>query len=118
MRHLTSEAPFVLGGEIAWESPAAGLRRQILAHGPELMIVRVEFEPGAVGALHRHPHRQATYVSRGRFAVTVGNETRELTVGDCFYTAADVEHGVTALEAGELIDTFTPVRADFLVPRT
>jgi quercetin dioxygenase-like cupin family protein len=36
--------------------------------------------------------------------------------GDCFYASADVVHGVRALEDGALIDVFTPVRKDFLMP--
>jgi quercetin dioxygenase-like cupin family protein len=106
--------PFVRGAEAAWETTAAGVRRQVLGHGDDLMIVRVEFEAGAVGAVHHHPHRQATYVVAGRFEITLGDERRTLGAGDCFFAAAEVPHGVRALEAGTLIDTFTPARADFL----
>ena len=79
------------------------------------MMVRVDFELGAVGPMHQHPHRQATYVHSGRFEVTVDGERRILGAGDCFIARADAPHGVVALEAGTLIDTFTPARADFLV---
>lgn len=95
---------------------AAGVRRQILSHGPDLMVVRVAFEPGAIGALHHHPHRQATYVAAGSFEVTVGESQRTLHTGDTFFAAADVPHAVKALEAGILIDCFTPARTDFLDP--
>jgi quercetin dioxygenase-like cupin family protein len=108
--------PFVHGADIAWEKTGNGVRRQVLKHGPDLMIVRVEFEAGAVGPLHHHPHRQATYVATGSFDVTIGGETSTLVAGDCFYTVADIEHGVMAREAGMLIDVFTPVREDFLKP--
>ncbi|MEP7000934.1 MAG: cupin domain-containing protein [bacterium] len=107
---------FVRSAEIGWERTAEGIRRQVLGHGSDLMIVRVEFESGAVGAMHHHPHRQATFVATGRFEVTVGGETSEIQAGDCFYAEADVPHGVRALETGVLIDVFTPVRADFLKP--
>ena len=78
------------------------------------MLVRVKFEPGAVGALHHHPHRQATYVAHGSFEVTVGESKATLSEGDTFFAAADVPHGVKALERGMLIDSFTPARTDFL----
>ncbi|MDB4915216.1 MAG: Cupin 2 conserved barrel domain protein [Gemmatimonadetes bacterium] len=107
---------FVRSTEISWDVTGEGVRRQVLGHGTELMVVRVEFQAGAEGALHHHPHRQATYVAAGRFDVTVGDETSELVAGDCFYAAADVVHGVRALERGALIDVFTPVREDFLMP--
>jgi quercetin dioxygenase-like cupin family protein len=107
--------PFVRGADAPWQDTNdVGMRRQILGHGPDLMLVRVEFDEGAVGALHHHPHRQASYVAAGRFAVTIDGERSELGVGDCFFVTADKVHGVEALEAGTLIDAFTPARLDFL----
>lgn len=93
---------------------APGIQRQILSYGPDLMLVRVKFERGAVGAVHNHPHRQATYVAEGSFEVSVGDKSQTLKQGDTFFAAADVPHGVKALEPGMLIDCFTPARADFL----
>ena len=107
--------PFVRSDDTPWQSTNdVGVRRQILGHGPDLMLVRVEFEAGAVGALHHHPHRQVSYVAAGRFEVTVDGESTELGVGDCFFVTADKVHGVVAREAGTLIDVFTPARLDFL----
>lgn len=105
---------FVTDQATPLESVAPGITRKIMAHAGGLMLVRVCFEAGAVGALHSHPHEQVTYVARGRFRVTIGAETRELAAGDSFYAPPHVEHTVTALEAGELADIFTPQREDFL----
>jgi len=110
----TQTAAFVKSADTPWQRMAEGVRRQILGYGPDLMMVRVEFDAGAVGAVHHHPHRQVTYVSAGRFEVTVGDERATLGVGDCFFAKADVPHGVRALEAGTLVDVFTPARTDFL----
>ena len=110
------DIPFVDSSAAPWKTVAEGVTRQILSYGPDLMLVRVRFEPGAIGALHNHPHRQATYVAEGSFEVTVGQSRQTLTEGDTFFAAADVPHGVTALERGMLIDCFTPARADFLEP--
>jgi quercetin dioxygenase-like cupin family protein len=110
----TQTAAFVRSADTPWQWTGPGVRRQILGYGPDLMMVRVEFEAGAVGATHHHPHRQVTYVSAGRFEVTVGEERETLGVGDCFFARADVPHGVRALEAGALVDVFTPCREDFL----
>ena len=107
---------FVSANEIGWETMAHGVRRQVLGHGPDLMMVRVEFEKDGIGAMHQHPHRQATYVAEGRFLVTVGGERQELKAGDVFYAQADEPHGVRALEKGTLLDVFTPIREDFLKP--
>ena len=109
-----SDIPFVSSANTPWTWLADGVERQILSYGPDLMLVRVRFEPGAVGAIHHHPHRQATYVAEGSFEVIVGESKATLREGDTFFAAADVPHGVKALEKGLLIDCFTPARADFL----
>ena len=106
---------FVRSSSTQWQTTSdVGLRRQILGHGPDLMLVRVEFEAGAVAALHHHPHRQVAYVVTGLFEVTVDDERTELGPGDCFFVAANRVHGVVAREAGTVIDVFTPAREDFL----
>ena len=113
---IAASSAFVRTAEQSWTQMAPGVRRQILGHGPDLMMVRVEFDAGAVGAVHHHPHRQVTYVASGRFEIVVGDERTTLGAGDCFFATADVPHGVTAIEAGTLVDVFTPARADFLTP--
>ena len=105
---------FALGAETSWDKPADGVRRQVLGHGDDLMIVRVDFDVGAVGAVHHHAHRQATYIAAGRFEVSIGYERRVLNAGDSFFAAEGVPHGARALLAGTLIDAFTPARLDFL----
>jgi quercetin dioxygenase-like cupin family protein len=85
-----------------------------MAYDGQLMMVKVVFEKGAVGTMHEHYHSQATYVASGRFELTIGDEKRILTAGDGYYVAPDELHGCICLEAGVLIDTFSPVRADFL----
>jgi quercetin dioxygenase-like cupin family protein len=113
---MSATKAFVYSAEIGWEKAGEGIRRQVLGHGTDLMIVRVEFDGGAAGTMHQHPHRQGTYIVSGRFRATVGGEEAELGAGDCFYAPKDVPHVVTAVEGGVLIDVFTPVREDFLQP--
>ena len=108
---------FVHHADVPWQNTEPGVRRKILGHGPDLMMVRVDFEAGAVGAIHHHPHRQVSYVAAGSFEVTVAGERSVLGVGDCFFVTADLPHGVVAREAGTLIDVFTPRREEFLPTR-
>lgn len=92
-----------------------GLSRRILSYDERMMAVEVAFEKGAVGAVHSHPHAQISYVLSGRFLATVGDETREIAAGDTYVTAPQEPHGVTCLEAGALLDVFSPMREDFLL---
>jgi quercetin dioxygenase-like cupin family protein len=91
-----------------------GVTRTVLSDSPELMVVRFEFPSDGRGPLHSHPHVQATYVQSGRFEFTVGDDTFEVAPGDSFVVPSGVTHGCRALEAGTLVDTFTPRRDDFL----
>ena len=104
----------VRGHEATVEPAEPGVTRQVLGYDPELMMVRVSFEQGAVGYIHSHPHRQVTYVECGRFRVTLDGSETEAAAGDCWFVPPGVPHGATALDAGSLIDVFTPARTDFL----
>lgn len=99
---------------LAWEPTEPGVKRKIMAYGPDLMVVRVTFDAGAVGKAHSHPHRQASYVESGVFDVTIDGRTERLNAGDTFFVPADLVHGVVAVEAGQLVDSFTPMREEFL----
>ncbi|MFC5410121.1 cupin domain-containing protein [Larkinella bovis] len=105
---------FIHDTDRTWESVGPGVRRKIMAYDAGLMLVKVAFETGGVGAIHHHYHTQMSYVESGRFAITIGNETRELKAGDVYHIPPDVPHGAVALEAGVLVDVFTPMREDFV----
>ena len=110
----TKGEPFIVSSEIEWEKVDKGVERKILGYDDEVMMVCVRFEKGAIGSLHHHVHRQITYVQAGSFEVTINNNKKVLTQGDCFFVAPDLVHGVVALEEGSLVDVFTPARQDFL----
>lgn len=98
-------------------TPDPGVSRRVLAHSPELMVVSFRFETGAEGKLHSHPHVQSTFVASGRFQFFRDGLSYELSAGDSLIIPGGVEHGCRCIEAGELIDNFTPRRDDFpLVP--
>ncbi len=97
-----------------WEPAGEGVTRQIMGYDGQVMLVKVKFEKGAIGTPHTHYHTQTTYVASGKFEFTVNGETKIVEAGDGIYMEPDVLHGCTCLEAGVLIDCFSPMRADFL----
>lgn len=111
---LQTSPSFVADDQAPWQELGVGVRRKVLAHGPDLMLVRVAFEAGSVGATHQHPHAQISYVESGEFAYTIGTEMQILRVGDSCYVPGDTDHGVVCQVAGVLVDAFTPRRDDFL----
>jgi len=110
----TKSANFLKVSELAWEVVGEGLTRQIMGYDGQLMLVKVKFEKGAIGYLHDHFHSQCTYVASGLFEVTINGEMQILVPGDGFYAAPDAPHGVVCLEAGILMDAFSPMRLDFI----
>jgi quercetin dioxygenase-like cupin family protein len=96
------------------EPSGNGVTRQVLAENEALMVVAFTFEQGGVGDLHSHPHVQSTFVERGRFLFSINGDEFEVGPGDSFITPSGAEHGCKCIEAGRLIDTFTPRRDDFL----
>jgi quercetin dioxygenase-like cupin family protein len=107
-------SPFFTADELPWVPMGPGVQRQVLAQGPELMLVRVTFEEDSVGALHNHPHQQISYIESGQFEYTIDTETRLMQPGDSCLVPGNARHGVRCVAAGVIIDAFTPRRDDFL----
>lgn len=97
-----------------WEEAGEGITRQITGYNTQLMLVKVKFETGAVGYVHDHFHSQGSYVASGKFKITIDGKSEVLETGDGFFVPPNAEHGAECLEAGILIDVFSPLREDFL----
>lgn len=91
-----------------------GSTRRVVLDLPELMLVEFVFERGAIGPLHSHPNVQSSYVAEGAFDVTIDGVTERIEAGGAYIVPSGLVHGVVAIEAGRLIDSFTPRRDDFL----
>ena len=104
---------FVENATVEWQKMAEGVRRKIMAYDEKLMLVRVEFEKGGIGSLHQHHHVQISSVESGLFEVEINGIKKILRGGDVFYVAPNLMHGAVCLEAGVLIDVFSPMREDF-----
>ena len=105
---------FILADQVEKEDVGGGVIRQIMGFNDSLMLARACFAKGSIGYTHAHPHSQLAYVECGVFEFTIGKETRTLKTGDCAYIPPDLEHGAVCVEAGVLLDIFSPLREDFL----
>ena len=104
----------VSDSDIEWVDLGNGVRRKIMTYSDELMLTKVAFETGSIGAMHHHTHLQISYVSKGKFEVIIGENKKILAEGDVYFVPSEILHGVVCLEEGELIDVFNPKREDFL----
>ena len=111
---MAKDDAFFAAGAGEWTSPEPGVTRRVMSYRGEMMMVEVVFENGAVGAMHAHPHVQASYVAEGSVDVTIDGVKQTLAKGSSFIVAPNLVHGVVALEPSRLIDVFTPMRETFV----
>lgn len=105
---------YILTDGMEWEVLGGGVSRKMLGYDNQIMMVLVKFEEGAFGSPHQHFHTQATYCVSGKFEFEIDGVKQIVTGGDGVYIEPNLVHSAICLEAGMLIDTFSPVREDFL----
>ena len=110
----TQPKTLVSDEEVDWIIVEPGVKRKVMTFSEQMMLVKVAFEAGRVGALHHHPHLQISYVASGVFEITINGVVKTLRQGDAFFVPKDAVHGAVCVEAGMLVDVFSPMRADFL----
>ena len=105
---------YILTDSMEWEDLGGGVSRKFLGHDNQIMMVLVKFETGALGSPHSHFHTQATYCVSGKFEFEIDGVKQVVKGGDGVYIEPNLVHSALCLEEGMLIDTFSPVREDFL----
>jgi len=100
--------------EIPLEPMGPGIQRKILGYQENLMLVKVFLEKGSVADLHHHPHQQIGHVLEGKFEMEIDGNKEILTTGDAFIVPSNIRHGAVCLEKGIILDSFSPMREDFL----
>lgn len=111
---MTVQNVFIENNDVEWQPVGNGVKRKIMAYDDKLMVVKVKFEKGSIGSIHRHYHSQVTHVEEGKFEVLINDQKKVLKGGDAFYIPPNVLHGCVCLENGVLIDVFSPMREDFV----
>ena len=111
---LANGKQFIVDADIPWQDLGGGLKRKIMSYDPTMMMVKIIFEKGGIGKPHKHVHTQMSYVESGVFEVTIADKKQTLKAGDGYYIPSNVMHGAVCIEAGVLIDMFTPMREDFV----
>jgi quercetin dioxygenase-like cupin family protein len=114
MAKAHKDARWIFGAEIDSENAAPGVMRKVLAYCKDMMCVQNDFQKGAVGSVHSHPHTQITYVASGAFEFTIDGETKTVRQGDTMLKQDGIPHGCVCLEEGTLLDFFAPMREDFV----
>ena len=100
--------------DIKPQEMGGGVTRRVLAYSDDVMVVENTFEKGAAGSLHHHPHTQITYIVSGAFEFEIDGVKSVVRKGDTLLKTGGVVHGCVCLEAGVLLDIFSPYREDFV----
>lgn len=91
-----------------------GVDLDSLAVGEKSMVTKMNYVIGNYATEHTHPHEQCGYVISGRYLMTVEEREFILEAGDSYAVPGNIPHSFKVLEAGEVIDVFTPHRKDYL----
>lgn len=118
MVHAEERALVLNREETPPEQVKPGIERRIIRTAA-LMTVVIDFSGGpwpTSDPLHSHPHEQTTYIAEGEvFFLSEGQEPCRLTAGDLFAVPPNIPHSIQLLSStARLIDSFTPVREDFI----
>ena len=106
---------FILEKDVKPITLENGVIRTVKGYLDDLMVVELKWQKGMVGDVHAHPHRQCGYIIKGLFEAEMDGVKQIIKAGECFYSEADIPHGLVCLEDDSLmLDIFTPKRDDFI----
>jgi quercetin dioxygenase-like cupin family protein len=86
----------------------------VLAIGKHTMITKMLYKATDFVPFHKHPNEQSRYVISGKYKLKFGGEEFLLSDGDTYSIPANAEHSIEIIEAGEVVDVFSPIRQDYL----
>jgi quercetin dioxygenase-like cupin family protein len=90
-----------------------------LVHTNDLMTVVIDFNNGPWATPdppHQHIHEQTSYVAAGEIIFFCeGEPDARLSAGDMFFVPSNKLHAIQVLSKHvRLVDSFNPIRADFI----
>ncbi|NER84458.1 MAG: cupin domain-containing protein [Leptolyngbya sp. SIO1D8] len=83
-------------------------------HSDKMTFAFWEFQENTELPEHSHPHEQVVNILEGKLQLTVDGDVHNLVAGDMLVIPPDVLHGAYAAEYCRALDTFCPVREDYL----
>ncbi len=106
---------FFAWADLDWIPVDANTRRKQIWLD-NIMHVMVELKAGTTAPAHSHPHEQTGIILQGTLKVTVGDQEKTLPTGAGYLVPPNMVHGVQVIgdEDVLILDTFTPIREDFL----
>lgn len=91
-----------------------GVNFEVLATGDKSMVTKMNYKKGDKVPFHSHPNEQSGYVISGEYNIEYGKVKETLKSGDSYCIPENIDHSWEVITGGEVIDVFTPARADYL----
>lgn len=104
----------IIKKENATNKQFLGVDFVVLAIGEKSMVTKMLYKTTDNAPTHSHQNEQNGYVVSGKYRLKFGNFDEILESGDSYSISANTEHSIEILEAGEVVDIFTPIRKDYL----
>ena len=112
-----AESSFGSWNEVELFEFATGVRIHA-AGGEQVLMCRVNYEPGFGVGMHAHEHtEQVMVVTQGELELTVDGETRTLHAGDWAVINRGVEHAVRTENGAQFFEALSPVPLDHVPDR-
>nr|WP_314895664.1 cupin domain-containing protein [uncultured Flavobacterium sp.] len=86
----------------------------VLSIGKDSMVTKMLYKSTDFVPFHKHPNEQSGYVISGKYKLKFEGEEFLLSEGDTYSIPANIEHSIEIIEAGQVVDVFTPIRQDYL----
>ena len=83
-------------------------------HGEKSTLVFWEIDAGSSFPLHQHPHEQITCIISGEFEMVIGEKKHVLRERDTCIIPSGTAHSGKALTSCQILDSFCPLREDYL----
>src|SRR5436309_7478767 len=112
MPEITASSPFrTWTGRDSWEF-VDGVRIHAIG-GEQVLLCRVEYEPGKEVPWHAHEHtEQVMFVLDGEVEVTIEDETSMLRAGDVVVISRGLRHSVRSPHGVTFMEALAPVPLD------
>ncbi|KIA87771.1 cupin domain-containing protein [Flavobacterium sp. AED] len=86
----------------------------VLSIGKDSMVTKMLYKSTDFVPFHQHPNEQSGYVISRKYKLKFGGDEFLLSEGDTYSIPANMEHSIEIIEAGQVVDFFTPIREDYL----
>ena len=105
---------FVKFSNQGYHEKLKGVRLKTLTYGEKILMASIKLSQGAIIPQHQHLHEQSGFLISGNLEFVIGGEKFSAGPGDSWTILGNVSHGVEALEESLIVETFSPVREDYL----